>query len=464
MSERRRGRRSGAGWRTAALVLVGALVAAPTPARADTGPVDAPQTAEPRVPVARNLSSPGLMASEGTHKPYLRVSKDETLYSRDVLVALPGFKVDVEPTARAVRLTLWGNLPGLSDSPVLESSVVLHDSKAYDLDFTLLRGRVVLTNSRTRGEAKVWLRGASGGVEFILSQPGDSVAVEVYGRWPRGVPFSLNPKPGVGPLVLWEVFCLKGKVEVKASKASWYLEQPPGLAYFQGNSADGPATAGPERRDAPPDWANTKGVHSVVAKVLKEIVDTYMGRLKNKDPDEVVPEMLAIADKLKDVKRAMLIRRVLVFSLAALDEIDKVVEMLEQSSAADVRHSAVIALRHWIGVAPGHDRLLYELLQGPRRYTKAEAEAMLQLLHSPFDPQHAETYETLIAYLNHRRQPVRELAHWHLVRLAPIGRDIPYDAAAPAEKRQAAVEAWKKRIPAGELPPEPPDSTKKGGK
>ncbi|MFO0929193.1 MAG: hypothetical protein U0736_19580 [Gemmataceae bacterium] len=458
MSEHRGGRRPGAGGRTAALVLIATVAVASTTAA--SGPIDAPKSSEPRVPVAKSLSFPGLMASEGTSKPFLRVGKGETLYSRDVLVALPGFKVDLEPTSKAVHLTLWGNLPGLSDSPALESSVVLHDSKAYDLDFTLLRGRVVMTNIRDKGEAKVWLRNPSGGIELVLPAKGDAVAIETYGRWLRGVPFSLKHKPGVGPVVMWEVFCLKGKVEAKASKSSWYMEAPPGPSYFHGNSAEGPATAGPERRD-PPDWANPKAPRPVLLRVLQEIVGTYTSRLQNKDPDEVVPEMLAVADKLKDVKRATLIRRVLVFSLAALDEVDKVVELLETSPAAEVRHAAVIALRHWIGVTDGRDRLLYELLQETHRFSKAEAEALLQLLHSPFDPEHAETYETLIAYLSHRKQAVRELAHWHLVRLAPIGRDIAYDAAAPAEKRQAAVAEWKKRIPAGELPPVRPESTKK---
>jgi hypothetical protein len=55
---------------------------------------------------------------------------------------------------------------------------------------------------------------------------------------------------------------------------------------------------------------------------------------------------------------------------------------------------------------------------------------------------------------------VRELAHWHLVRLAPIGRDIVFDASASAAVRDKAAKAWKKLIPSGELPKEPKDETK----
>jgi hypothetical protein len=83
----------------------------------------------------------------------------------------------------------------------------------------------------------------------------------------------------------------------------------------------------------------------------------------------------------------------------------------------------------------------------------AQAETVMQLLHSPFAAEQPETYETLIAYLQHSQAAVRELARWHLYRLAPSGRDIKYDAAAPDAERAKAVEEWKKLIPRGQLPP-----------
>jgi hypothetical protein len=61
----------------------------------------------------------------------------------------------------------------------------------------------------------------------------------------------------------------------------------------------------------------------------------------------------------------------------------------------------------------------------------------------------------LINYLKHSRLPVRELARWHLMRLAPAGGDIVYDAASPAAQREQAFERWRALIPAGKLPPPP---------
>jgi len=80
---------------------------------------------------------------------------------------------------------------------------------------------------------------------------------------------------------------------------------------------------------------------------------------------------------------------------------------------------------------------------------------VLELLHSPFHKDRPETYQTLIEYLRSDRLPVRELARWHLDRLAPAGRSIAFDAAAPAEERAQAVKKWKELVPEGQLPPPP---------
>jgi hypothetical protein len=450
--------RGGAGHAGTALLAVITAVSSAPPAGA-ARPIDAPSSNEPRVAVAKCLSQPGLVASRGTGQPFARVSKGEELFSRDLLVALPGFKVEAESASGGVKLTLWGNLPQLSDSPALESAVILHDSKAYDLDLTLVRGRVVLTNTRSKGAAKVWLR-AEGGVQMILPEPGDTVALETFGRWPSGVPFKANRPAGQGPIRLWEVYCLKGKLEIKADRTEWFMSEPPGPAYFHGDSAEGPSRSGPEKRAAVPEWYDAKATSPKMAKLIDDVVKTYSGRLETKDPDEIAAELLALADKDTNKDRARVLRYLIVHAYAAMDEVEKVAEILGTSKHDEERKAAVVALRHWIGAREGRDEKLYEILQRNLGYSRSEAETVMQLLHSPFDPRQPETFETLIAYLKHRKQAVRELAHWHLVRLAPIGRDIPYDAAgSPAERDKAAAE-WKMRIPSGELPKEKTDGTK----
>lgn len=423
------------------------------------GPVDAPVSNEPRVAVAKCQSYPGLMSSEGTFLPFKRVEKGEDVYSRDLLVAIPGFKVNLEPTSGAVKMTLWGNLPELSDSPVLESTVVLHDTKAYDLDFTLITGRVVLENLKD-GPAKIWLR-AEKGVQMVLPEKGDKVALEIYGRWPAGVPFKAKRAEREAPTLLWEVHCLKGKLEIKANKTEWYMTAAPGPAYFHGDSAGGAAAGGPEKRTSAPEWYEPKGKAAEMQKLIDDVVTTYTGRLKSSDPQEIANGLLELAAKDENKQRARVLRYIVVHAAAAIDDLDRVVELLGTSKHPEERKAAVIGLRHWIGEKEGRDDKLYEALQsGHLGYTKAEAETILQLLHSPFNPGIAETYDTLIAYLAHRKQAVRELAHWHLERLAPVGKDIKFDAADLDAAKKAAAE-WKKLIPTGELPKDKPDDTKK---
>ncbi|NBO93703.1 MAG: hypothetical protein EBV06_15545 [Planctomycetia bacterium] len=413
------------------------------------GPIDTPTSTEPRVALATSKSQVGLVGSEGVGKSYSRIANGDTLYSRDIHVALPGFKVNLEPASKAVDLLLWGNLPEQSSSAVLESVVILHDSKAYDLDFTLMRGRVVLTNTKESGSAKVWLRTEKVAVELVLVQPGTQVALELYGRWPAGVSFHRERKTADEPTQLWEIFVLKGDVQIKAAKTTWAMAAAPGRSYFQGDSVNGPDPGGPQQVKETPDWADPKAKPTKVGILADEVIKEYAGKLKGEEPGAVAQAFFALSLKDKIAERGAMVRQIVVTTLAALDEVDKVVDLLETSPNHDARKAAVIGLRHWIGAREGRDDKLHDLLIENRHYTKVEADVILNLLHSPFDPNVAETYDTLIAYLKHRKQAVRELSHWHLTRLAPLGRDIPYDAHGPAEERAKAADAWRKL----ELPP-----------
>ena len=145
---------------------------------------------------------PGLVASGAGLVPYARVGKGEAIYTRDLLVAIPGFPVAVEPAGKNVSLRLWGNLPELSDSPVRESAVILHDSKSFDLDLTLVRGRIVITNTRAKGHATVWLRAggcaADPGTSRAIPSGSNCTAVGPPGRRSRAPPKRARARFGCG--------------------------------------------------------------------------------------------------------------------------------------------------------------------------------------------------------------------------------------------------------------------------
>jgi hypothetical protein len=399
--------------------------------------------------VATNATTEGvLLRREG--REWRAVKKGDELGNGSRLMALPGDRASLDSKNGAVRLGLWGNLPEVSRFPMLESAVVLHANPALDLDFTLDRGRVLVTNLKKEGEAKVRVRFHGGAWDVTLAEPDTEVALELYGRWPRGTPFSKEKErpPEEAPTVDVVFLVLKGQAELNAGSRQFGLRAPPGPAYFHWDSAEGQDRA-PQTLEKPPSWVNAKPPDDI-----REPLKRQRQRL----PDEPVAAVLAAELAEADAGA----RELAVYGQGATDNLSGLVDCVGNTKHGDVRERAVEALRHWIGRGPQQDLRLYDFLMQDRKYTAAQAETVLQLLHSfsRTDVDRPETYEVLIAYLLHDKLPVRELAKWHLYRLARAGKAIAYDPAGPEAAREEAVKKWKALIPDGKLPPEPPPERK----
>jgi hypothetical protein len=370
---------------------------------------------------------------------------------RDLLRVLPGMKATVEPRPHSVTLELQGGLPGAADFPVWESEVVLHDSRAFDVDFTLRRGRVVLTNRKEKGPARIWVRLSGDAWQLDLPKPGDSLALALYGRWPTGVSFSKNASEDE-PTRIVGLWVLKGSVDVKTGRQDYSLSAPPGPAYLQWDSVAG-SPDGPRKRERLPEWTKPAPERTPAARAFAAAVKNYEERLKSDTPVDALLPMLAQAGEIRMAERARAVREFALMSLTALDVLVPVAEALADPHSAEGRAVAVLALRQWIGSAPGKDQRLYRLLIDRLGYRPAQAETILQLLHSPYAANDPETYEILIAYLKHDSLAVRELAAWHLTRLVRAGPNIRYDPAGSEVERERGYKAWKRLIPDGQLPP-----------
>ena len=411
---------------------------------------------EPRVPVGKCLTpAGGLLVNERPGQPWQSLDEEDDLHSRDLLLALPGMKAKLATHPRAVELTLWSNLPGLTEFSGLQSAVVLHDSRAFDLDFTLLRGRVIVANRKTKGAVKVWVRLPDDAWELTLSEPGTEVALELFGRWPRGVGFSKTPAADEVPTHALRLLVLKGQAELKTTAHTHALSEPPGQAYFEWDSIAGEAEA-PRRVASGPDW-NKPGVDlPIESKAMIQIVDRFRAGLKDRAPGVALRELLKEADTIKDRTVAALTREFALQGLTALDDVAPAVAALADAKHARLRGNAILCLRHWSGQTASHDLTLYDLLMD-NGYEKNQAETIMYLLHNPFEIDKPETYETLILYLGHDKLAIRELAHWHLERLTNLAAKIGFDPAAPEAERAKAIAEWKKRIPSGKLPPKDTD-------
>src|SRR5262249_17297469 len=123
-----------------------------------------------------------------------------------------------------VSLLLWGSLPELYQHLflfLLESAVTLHHvpTPGIDLDLTLHRGRVFLTNRKDRGETNVRLRFWREEVwDITLEDPDTMIGAEVMPIPNDIAPLvfpGYRPQKDEEPLVLAALYILKGNARLK---------------------------------------------------------------------------------------------------------------------------------------------------------------------------------------------------------------------------------------------------------
>ncbi len=395
-----------------------------------------------RVATARAISLPGtILVREAPDKRWQTVQAKGDLFSNDLIVGAPGAKL--ESKNGAVGLAFLTDFDDTSPFPIRECAVILHETAGFDLDFTLDRGRADIINRKEKGMAKVRVHVRDKSVDLTLEEPGTRIALELYGRWPKGVPFHLHPKPDQVPVADLAVLVIKGDVVLDHAGSSFRMTAPPGPALMFWNSATG-SDRTPQRLDELPPWA--KAEEGLTAE-RKARLEKLRELLSSKSIDEGL-EKLIQSDNVKERKLAL-------SAMAALDDIPLMAKYMSVTKHPDVLDNGILALRHWIGRGPGQDQKLYQMFIDQGKFTPAHAAVAMGLLHSFSDDEiaHPETYEILIADLDHERPAIRALAHWHLIRLAPAGRKIAYDPLETKEKRAAGVAEWQKLIPAGKLPP-----------
>jgi hypothetical protein len=385
-----------------------------------------------------------MVRREAPGQPWRVVDQGETLYTGDLLVGTSGAALDSENGA--VRLFFQTDLTGESPYPVIEAAIVLRSSKQADLEFVLDRGRVDLINRKESGPVKVRVHVREASWDLTLAEPGAEIALELYGRWPRGVPFTRNPGPKDVPTADLLFLVLKGNVTLAHKGREHAMSAPPGPALMEWDSVTGQDET-PHRLEKLPPWATAGVTDTPEMKVRKTRMERFHKTAIEKSIDQSIQDLLN-SDDPGD-------RRLAVFAMGALDNLAGLGKALSETKHADVWDNGVLVLRHWIGRGPGQDQVLFKRLEENGNFTAVDAETVLQLLHSYDENELArpEIYETLIAYLNHDKLAIRGLAYWHLSRLVPAGKDLGYNPQDPKEARDAAIQKWKKLIPAGQMPP-----------
>ncbi len=362
-----------------------------------------------------------------------RVRPNNPVFSTDVLVSLPGYRSELNLES-GVNLILWGTLPEFSPRiPVVESVVILHANPAFDLDFTLDHGRVLLSHRKPEGPARVRVRFHNEIWDLTLQDNNTEVAVELLGLC---LPWTREPGAEVPPASL-ALLALRGQTNVKVQYQEFSLP-PPSMARWENSGA---TPTHPERLPRLPDWyASRVPPQTRDAKEMQMALDELSKMLSSRAVDVGLTEALKESDPYH--------RRLAIRCLGALGDLSKLVAALGNDRQLDMRLAAIETLRHWLGLRAGQDQRLAEVLVNQKQYTPGQAETVLQLLHGFSAEQWRDltTRATLVEYLNHDKLAIRQCAHALLTSLAPEGQKIPYDPAGQPEQRHFGYQQWKKLI------------------
>ena len=371
------------------------------------------------------------------------------LYSGDLLVALPG--ATFQSANGAVSVKSLADYDGRSPLPTLETAVILHAAKNADLDFTLDRGRVDLTNTKKDGAATVRVHFWGEDWTLTLDAPGTRVALELCGRWPLGARFKLVEKSGdvaASPVASLMLLVVKGSASVRIGDVTLGLKEPPGPAFVEWDSLSG---SRPQslRMEKLPDWADPEAEPSDRARAAAAAVEKFR-KARAEDGLQATTMFLESKDPVE--------QRIALVSIGALDELGSLARALASAKSETEWDFGITIARHWMGRGPGQAQKLYETLISPiHGYTPIHARIIMQLLFgfSADDLRFPETYEVLIGYLTHDMAAIRNLAAWHLVRLVPEGKSIGYKPGSTKADCEQTYRAWKKLVPTGQLPAPP---------
>jgi hypothetical protein len=404
--------------------------------------------AQDKTVAAQNTAVHGALLMRTKAGGWQSVAANAEIPADRQLVAL--FGAEFTSDNEAVQLRLVADVGQRGPFPVLEASVRFHANKKVDLDMTLERGVAVLSNKKKAGAAHVRLLVRDEVFEITLSEPRARLGIEIYGRHVPGQVQLSDPKKD-DPVANVAFFALEGEVFIGNGKHRTRLQSPPGNALYLWDSL----TRQPEvqRFDKLPDFAKP-----LDEKELKAF-GTICGFAKSwiAEPDAIGKTILDQAIGGSEMSQ----RKAAVVALGALDDLPRLIQVLDNRKSADARDMAVVVMRHWLGREPGQSVLLYEYLTKKENYTPVQAKSLIHLFHGIESEarRKASTYDALLQGLSHSKMTIRVMAHWHLVRLAPDGKTIAYDAAASEQDRDQAIAAWRRLIPEGELPPPPKQKT-----
>jgi hypothetical protein len=408
-----------------------------------------------------------LVSSPTGNQNWKRVDRGQVVYTADTLVALPGYTAVVRNSTKGVALTLAGHVLDFTlyekQQPRGETAVILHKNDKFDLDMTLLGGRVFLRNNKPKGAVTVRLRFLTEIWDLKLESQGTDVGVDLFQVYTPFVKYRPEEEPPYAEALL----CLfRGDLVANVDGYTEYNREtdPPKEVLMQWNSIQG--TQPPQKMDKVPFyWDKVPPAPDAVVAARRGAIREMTTALKNL---EVLAKGKAIDVALRESleKSEMASRRLAVYCLGALDDVGKLIEVLGDENPDHLvdRDAAIWALEHWVGRAQGQGKRLYDPKTSTgllinMKFKKSEAETIVELLYPVISENWTkpETFEALSRCLAHRRVAIAQLGMYRLVQLARNAKLPPgFNAASPLEDRERYAKQIDEMITKKQLPPPPP--------
>jgi hypothetical protein len=410
---------------------------------------------------------PSLLVQRKDNDAWTRLKPGSALSTGDQLMSLPGFASELR-LDKGVNLLLRGHVREFTPSDrearamdhLQESAIVLHNPKDTDVDLTLLRGRLYLSNHkanesrgltvRLRFENKAW---------DLTLQPGSEVLVDLL----------KSRMAGSGePLAFLKLFLLKGDAGIALERERYPDLSDPGRAQFFWVSLN------PSTYDRPKLSAQELDFAKRVLFAKRFIADTQQAKSMDlalkaiRDRMTVdKPPQVALQETLSNNQYSE--HQLALYCLAALDEVKDLLDVLGK---ADLPHgldrdNAIFGLRRWLDHGPGQSERLFDeksgkgLLRSDLGYTSQESKRIIALLRDPTDEDifNSKYYSAMAEDLASDKVAVAELSRWWLSRIALLlfRLDLPnlknFNAAWTQDKRLKAKQEVDQAIREGRLPP-----------
>ncbi len=317
-------------------------------------------------PVAHCMAIDGALLMADKDGKWEAVAAKSDVPADRLLVAM--FAADLMSLDGAVHVKLIADVGQRGPFASFETRVRLQAAKDADLDLSLERGIVVLSNKKKSGSARILLHVQGETFEVELHDAKSRVGIEVHGRHIPGPP-KLKGAADDMPVVTMLLFALQGEAVVSTKAHARRLQAPPGAALLIWDSVS--RTSEVQRFEKLPDFA--KPFDEKERKVFEAMCGYAKGlSAKPGDARKFLQEAVKSADPLE--------RKTAVVAMGALDDLPGLLDALGDSKHADVRDMAVLIARAWIGRDAGQSKRWHEFLT-KQGYTPTQAKNMLYLLN-----------------------------------------------------------------------------------